>query len=55
MKKQNYDVENLKHWIDRDGNIVYGNPKNYNKSLEYLMSYNPKDVVSKKGIRIRKI
>ena len=55
MKEKNYDVENLKHWIDRDGNTVYGNPKKYNKSLEYLMSYKPEDVVSKKGIRIREI
>lgn len=47
--------ENLKYWIDKDGNKVYGNPKKYNKSLEYLISDDPEDVVSKHGIRIRKI
>ena len=55
VDNQNYDVENLKHWIDKDGNVVYGNPKRYNKHLEYLMSYNPEDVVSKSGIKIREI
>ena len=49
------NLENLKYWIDKDGNKVYGNPKKYNKSLEYLISDNPEDVVSKHGIRIRKI
>lgn len=47
--------ENLKYWIDKDGNKVYGNPRKYNKALEYLISDNPKDVISKHGIRIRKI
>ena len=51
----NYDTELLKYWTDKDGNRVYGNPKKFNKSLQYLMSYNPEDVVSKRGIRIRKI
>lgn len=49
------NLENLKYWIDKDGNKVYGNPKKYNKPLEYLMSNNPEDIISKKGIRIRKI
>lgn len=47
--------ENLKYWIDKDGNKVYGNPRKYNKPLEYLISDNPEDVISKHGIRIRKI
>lgn len=55
MKNDNYDVSNLRHWIDKDGNLVYGNSRYYNKPLEYLMSYEPKDVISKKGIKIRKI
>ena len=40
---------------DKDGNKVYGNPKKYNKSLEYLISDNPEDVISKRGIKLRKI
>lgn len=51
----NYDVERLKYWTDKDGNRVYGNPKKFNKSLQYLMSYNPEDVISKKGIKIREV
>lgn len=47
--------ENLKYWIDKDGNKVYGNPKKYNKSLEYLISDNPEDVISSHGIKLRKI
>ena len=46
---------NLEYWIDKDGNKVYGNPKKYNKSLEYLISDNPEDVISKRGIKLRKI
>ena len=52
-------VENLKFWYDKDGNKVFGevNGKKqiYNKCFEYLMSNNPDEVLSKKGIRIRKI
>ena len=51
----NYDTDLLKYWTDKDGNKVYGNPKKFNKNLQYLMSYNPEDVVSKRGIRIREI
>lgn len=52
-------VENLKFWYDKDGNKVFGevNGKKqiYNKCFEYLMSNNPDEVLSKKGIKIRKI
>ncbi|MGN1000753.1 MAG: lysophospholipid acyltransferase family protein [Bacilli bacterium] len=47
--------ENLEYWYDKDGNKVYGDKKKYNKCLEYLISDNPDDVISKHGIRIRKI
>ena len=47
--------ENLEYWHDKDGNKVYGDKKKYNKCLEYLISDNPDDVISKHGIRIRKI
>lgn len=46
--------ENLYYWYDKNGNKVYGDPKKYNKFLEYLMSNNPEDVVSKQGLIIRK-
>ncbi len=55
IENEEFDYDLLKYWTDKDGNRVYGNPKKYNKSLEYLMSYDPKKVVSKRGIRIRKI
>ncbi|MDD6878884.1 MAG: 1-acyl-sn-glycerol-3-phosphate acyltransferase [bacterium] len=48
-------VENLKYWIDKDGNKVWGSSKYYNKSLEYLIKNNPEDVISKNGIDRRKL
>lgn len=48
-------LENLKYWYDKDGNKVCGKKRSYNKCFEYLMSNNPKEVISKKGITIRKI
>lgn len=49
------DIKNLKCWIDKDGNTVYGNEKKYNKLLEYLISTNPEDTISKRGIKLRKL
>lgn len=50
-------VENLKFWIDKDGKkLPTENSKyKYNKKLEYLMSNNPNDVISKKAIILRKL
>jgi len=52
-------VENLKYWYDKDGNKVFGEvngkKQHYNKCFEYLMSNNPEDVLSKRGIKIRRI
>ena len=36
--KEKMNKANLEYWIDKDGNKVYGNPKKYNKSLEYLIN-----------------
>lgn len=53
--KEKMNKANLEYWIDKEGNKVYGNPKKYNKSLEYLISDNPEDVISKRGIKLRKM
>ena len=55
IEKEEFDYDLLKYWTDKDGNRVYGNPKKYNKSLEYLMSYDPKKTVSRRGIKIREL
>lgn len=47
--------KHLDYWYDKDGNKVYGDKKKYNKKLEYLLSYDPEEVISKKGLRNRKI
>lgn len=47
--------ENLEYWYDENGNKVYGDKKHYNKKLEYLLSYNPEEVISYTGLKVRKI
>jgi len=44
------DKESLKYWYDKDGNKVYGNPKKYNENLEYLLSNNPEEVITREDI-----
>ncbi|HIU39831.1 MAG TPA: hypothetical protein IAB68_00825 [Candidatus Aphodocola excrementigallinarum] len=46
--------EHLEYWYDKDGNKVYGDKKKFNKCLVYLMDNDPKKVMSKTGLEIRK-
>ena len=46
--------EHLKGWYNKDGNFIYADPKKYNKKLEYLLSNDPEDIMSKPGLIIRK-
>jgi len=49
------EIKGLNYWQDKDGNVVKGNPKKYNKCFEYLIDNDPNKVISKYGIKIRKL